>query len=282
MREADFQAVSPGYFPTLGIALVRGRLLAHDDDDRHPAVAVVNETFVRTFLKGTEALGVRFRRGPDAPPIAIVGIVGDIRRDGRAGEITPQVYLAAAQTSLYPVRLSDVAIRSDGDPRPLVAAIQREVRALDREQPVTNVRTLDEIIDASLSRRRFVLLLIVFFAGLALVLAAIGIYGVVAYGVSERRSEIGVRVALGARPARIVRLVLVQALAPACLGAVAGLLGAWGLSRFIASLLFGVQPHDVPTYAAVTVVLLVAAAAASLVPAWRAARLDPASALRAE
>ncbi len=246
----DFQAVSPGYFGTLGIPLVRGRALTPQDRTGAPPVAVVNQAFVRSVLNGADPIGRRLRRMGPNPWIEIVGVVNDIRRGGKTAGINPQVYLPAAQTSIYPVQLADLAVRSAGEPRALANAIQAEVWTIDKDQPVTNVRTLEEIITASVAQRRFQMLLLIVFASVAVALAVIGIYGVLAYSVSQRTPELGIRIALGARPSAIQGLVLRQAGAVIGLGIVGGVAGARALTIYLESLLFQVKAHDWRTYAA--------------------------------
>ena len=282
MKPADSQAVSPGYFETLGIPLLRGRLLTPDDRAGQPHVAVVNQAFSRKYLPGSDAIGRRLRRGSTAPWCTIVGVVNDIRRDGKAAEITPQIYLSAAQTDLYPVRLSDLAVRTEGDPLQVVKAVQQQVWALDKDQPVTDVRTLDELIDASLAQRRFQMLLLVLFAALAVTLAAVGIYGVLSYSVSQRTSELGLRMALGANTRDILALVLRQAGWLIAAGVAAGTAGAYALTRYLDSLLFGVHATDGLTYAAAAGILIAVSIAASLIPARRGSHVDPIVALRYE
>jgi predicted permease len=278
----DCQAVSPGYFPTLGIRLVRGRLIESIDRKETGAIAVVSEHFGRRFLQGGDPIGLRIRRGPAMPWITIVGVVTDVRRDGRESALVPQVYFSAAQTTLYPVRLSALAVRSDGDPTALLPMIQAEVWAMDRDQPVTAVRTLGEILWRSASSRRFQTLLFGLFALLALILAAIGIYGVIAYAVSKRTPEIGVRMVLGADAGRILRWVLGQAAWLVAVGAVTGLAGALLLSRYIATLLFEIQPTDTLTYVVSAAVLVGIAFVTVLLAARGASRVDPVVALRTE
>jgi putative ABC transport system permease protein len=280
--ESDFQAVSPGYFSTLGISLVRGRLLAPGDRDGQPAVAVVNQAFARQLFPNQDPIGRRLRRSSQAPWITIVGLVYDIRRSGKTGEITSQVYLAAMQTKLYPVRLADLAVRTSGDPRPLLGAIRAAVWALDGDQPVTNVRTLEEIISASVAERRFQMLLLMVFAGVAVALGIVGIFGVLAYTVTQRTAEFGIRLALGAQSRTILALVLRQACVLIGAGVAIGLAGAWGLTRYLQSLLFEVQPHDVMTYVITAALLVLVSLLASAIPASRGARVDPLVALRYE
>jgi predicted permease len=280
-RDVAFQAVGGDYFQALGISLLRGRRFASSDVGDSPAVAVVNERFVRSLLKG-DPLGQRFRRGPDRPWITIVGVVSDIRREGKNADIEPQAYLAAAQTGVYPVRLSDFAIRTSADPSALVKPLQAAVWSIDAEQPLMNVRTLSDTIEGSLSPRRFQTLLLSLFAGLALLLAVIGVYGVVSTTVAQRTQEIGVRMALGARASAITRMVVTQSLGPALAGGAAGLAAASFMARAMAGLVFGIPALDPATFTAAPLVLLLAVVLASLVPARRAARVEPTTALRDE
>ncbi|HYT89367.1 MAG TPA: ABC transporter permease [Gemmataceae bacterium] len=279
--DADSQAVSPGYFATLGLQLVRGRFLTPDDREGAPHVAVVNQAFVRQRLEGADPTGKRLRRGR-APWVEIVGVVNDIRRAGKTADITPQVYFPAGQVKLYPVRLADFAVRTAGDPRHLVNAIQDEIWALDKDQPVTNVRTLDEIVSESAALRRFETALLVLFAGVAVTLALIGIFGVLSYAVTQRRPELGLRMALGAAPRDIVALVLRQAGALIAYGVAIGLAGALALTRYLESLLFHVRAADWQSYAAAALLLVSLALTAALIPAFRGAKADPMTALRAE
>jgi len=278
----DFQAVSPGYFETLGIPLLRGRSLTLQDDGKSVPVAVVNQAFAHQLLHDRDPIGHTMLRGPGEPRIAIVGVVNDIRRGGKEKQIKPEVYLCAGQTSLYPVHLADFAVRTSGDPRALVNAISREVWAIDKDQPVTNVHTMDEIVDEALSERRFQTLLLLIFAAVAVALAIVGIYGVLTYSVSQRLSELGIRVALGAPPSAILGLVLRQAGALIAAGIALGIAGAYGLTRFLQDLLFEVKATDWRAYAGAVLLLAVVAVVAALIPARRGARVDPVVALRQE
>jgi predicted permease len=278
----DFQAVSPGDFETLGIPLLRGRSLTLQDDGKSVPVAVVNQAFAHQLLHDRDPIGHTMLRGPGEPRIAIVGVVNDIRRGGKEKQIKPEVYLCAGQTSLYPVHLADFAVRTSGDPRALVNAISREVWAIDKDQPVTNVHTMDEIVDEALSERRFQTLLLLIFAAVAVALAIVGIYGVLTYSVSQRLSELGIRVALGAPPSAILGLVLRQAGALIAAGIALGIAGAYGLTRFLQDLLFEVKATDWRAYAGAVLLLAVVAVVAALIPARRGARVDPVVALRQE
>jgi putative ABC transport system permease protein len=192
------------------------------------------------------------------------------------------VYLPAAQTSLYPVRLADFAFRASGDPKTLITAVQQQVWAIDKDQPVTNVKTLEEVISQSVAQRRFQTLLLALFAGLALALVVVGIYGVISYSVSQRTAEIGIRVALGANRVSILRLVMLRSMMLVLAGIAIGAVGAWGLSRYLASLLFEIKPTDPLTYASLAALLFAVALAACMAPARRATRVDPIVALRYE
>jgi putative ABC transport system permease protein len=276
------QAVSPGYFRTLGIPLMRGRLLTPADVKTTEPVAVVSDEFGRNVLVGGDPIGRRFRRGPTAPWITIVGVVHDVRRDGRDTAITPQVFLPAAQTNLYPVRLADVAIRTSANPLALAATIRTAVLDIDPSQPITGVRTLDEILSARAAERRFETLLFGLFAALAIVLAVVGIFGVVSYAVSQRTPEIGVRMALGADGGRILRWLLGRTAMVVAIGAIAGVAGSVALSRFVATLLFQVQPRDRAVYTIAALLLSAVALATAALAARAATRVNPTTALRAD
>ncbi len=276
----DFQAVNPGYFETLGIPLLRGRALSAQDAAGGPPVAVVNLAFARELLDGADPVGHSMQRGPAAPKLVIVGVVNDIRRAGKEGKIKPEVYLCAAQTELYPVPLADFAVRTAGDPHALVNAISSAVWAIDKDQPVTNVHTMDEIIDLAVSQRRFQTLLLSIFAAVAVALAIVGIYGVLAYSVSQRTAELGLRVALGAAPWAILRLVLREAGVLIAGGVVTGIVGAYWLTRFLQDLLFEVKATDWRAYTGAVALLALVGLIAALIPARRGALVDPMVALR--
>jgi putative ABC transport system permease protein len=280
--DSDKQVVSPSYFDTLGITPQRGRLLIESDRGEQPPVAVINQTFARQLLTGLDPIGHRIRLGPDAPWMTIVGVVNDVRRGGKEEQVTAQVYIQAAQTKLYPVNLADFAVRGAADPKRLLKAIRAEVLALDKDQPVDNVRTMDQLVSASTAQRRFEMMLLSIFAMVGVLLAAIGISGVLSNVLSQRRSELGLRLALGASPRQIIVMVLRQAGVWVVTGIALGVVGAMEVTRYIESLLFNVKSYDPWTYAAAAGLLAVIAITAALIPARRGSRVDAAAALRVE
>jgi putative ABC transport system permease protein len=280
MEQAGFQAVSPGYFETLGIRLLHGRALADSDRTGAMPVAVVGQAFGRKFLGGRDPIGWRFRRGEKFPWITVVGVVADIRRGGQAANIEPQVYLPAGQTELYPSTLSRLAVKTSGDVAPVREAFKQAVWAIDRNLPLTGLLTLDETLALGQAERRFQTFLFSLFAVVALLLSVVGVYGVVAYAVSQRTAEIGLRLALGARPGQIVGWAVRGAAGPLALGAALGLAIAMLLSRAVSSQLFGITASDVTTYALACGVLATIALAAAWLAARRATRIDLLTALR--
>lgn len=287
MREAGFQAVNPSYFETMGMSVRAGRGLLPGDVTGSDAVAVVNETFGR-LLDGGSPIGRRIRRGPSAPAITIVGIVSDIRRTGRANneglraaDVVPQVYLAAAQTHLYPLPLRDVAVKVEATAVGSVqAAIERIVTELDPNQPVTAARSLEATLALGSANNRFQTALFIIFGGVAFGLALVGVYGVVAYGVSQRTAEIALRMALGATRGLVLRDVIGRYARLVTLGVGAGLIGAYLASGLVADLLFEIEPTEPTMYVAVGIVLVASGAAAAGLAARRATRVDPMLALK--
>jgi putative ABC transport system permease protein len=278
---ADFYAVTPGYFGTLGVPLLQGRDFGPDDRTQSQQVAVVNATMARRFWPGQSAVGGRFTWDDpsDDSWLTVVGVVTDVKQGALTDAPRPQVYIPASQSGLDEMAL---LVRAGTPPAELTPAIRETVRGLAPGAPIADFRTLDALRSASLVTDRFRTALLGSFALLALVLAAIGVYGVIAYGVAQRSRELGIRIALGARRSEIVRLVLYDGLAPVTVGVVIGMLGAAGMSRFVRSLLFEVGPLDPPTFVATALALVVVAVAATLVPARRATAVDPAITLRGE
>ncbi|GMV22595.1 MAG: hypothetical protein AMXMBFR57_25440 [Acidimicrobiia bacterium] len=285
---AGFQAVSPAYFTTFGINLRRGRLLNGTDRLGTEAVAVVNEAYARTLLGGADPLGRTLKRGPAAPVITIVGVVSDIRRTGRTDDtgrstaaVVPQVYLAAAQSHLYPLALRDIGVRTEAAALASVAAaIPRLVTTIDPDQPVGAVRTLEDALALRSAQQRFQTWLFLLFGAAAVLLALVGTYGVVSYGVTQRRSEIALRMALGASRTTVVRDFVTRTTVLLAAGAVCGLgLAALG-AGLMANLLFELPAREPATYVVVALAVVIAGGLASTVAAVRATAIDPIQALR--
>jgi predicted permease len=274
------RTASPEYFRALGIPLRAGRAFAPSDGVDAPPVAVVDERFARAQWPGASALGRRLRESSDDPWSTVVGVVGHVRHTGLDEDTEePQVYWNYTRRAEDRVAL---VVRTRGDPAALTRALAAAVRAVDPDQPIYDAFPLDAVVDRSLGQRRLQSTLLGTFAVMALALASVGVYGVIAYGVGLRRREFGVRVALGARRADVFALVLRRGVALFCAGAGAGLALAAAGVRVLSTLVFGVAPHDAPSFAAATLVLLVVSLTACGVPARRAARVEPTTALRAE
>jgi len=280
---ADYRVATPDYFEALEIPLLRGRLPRPGDDTRAPLVAVVSEELVRRAFPGEDPVGRRIRvggvRDPETPWRTIVGVVGGVRDNALGRAPDPEIYLPMAQ---QPSRVMRLVARSAAGAEVAADALRRAVEQVDRTLPVSQLASVEETVRDTLAPERFVTGLLAAFAGVALALAAVGLYGVMAYAVGQRTREIGVRMALGARPREVLALVLGQGAALLAGGLVAGALAAWGLSRLLRGLLYGVEPTDPVTFAATAVLLAATALAACFFPARRAARVDPSVALRGE
>jgi putative ABC transport system permease protein len=283
-RFAADLTVTPGYLETLRIPLRSGRALSPSDGADTPLVVVISDTTVRRYFDNepARALGARLRLG-DEPSSAdwrtVVGIVGDVRNDDIDAPPLPMVYVPHAQR---PARDMTLIMRTAGDPIQFVAAARAAVAAVDPDQPIYEVKSMAQILDEDLRQTVVIIAIIGIFAGVALALAAIGIYGVVSHSVAQRTHEIGVRMALGAAVGTVMSMVVRQGLAPVAIGLVIGLGAGLGASRLMRSVLYGVTATDPVTYAGVVLVLIVVAAAACILPARRAAAVDPILALRAE
>jgi putative ABC transport system permease protein len=281
-READFEPVSLRYFETLGIPILKGRAFTPADKEGAPPVAIVNQVLARKLFPNGDAVGHRIRRSGARDWETIAGVVGEVHLQSQTEKAHPQIFFPAAQTSLYPVHVADFAIRTAGAPLAIVREVQRQVWAIDKDQPVTRVETLEEVVSASVAQRRFQAALLLLFASVALALAVVGVYGVISYAVAQRTPEIGLRLALGAQRHNILGLTMARALGPILAGLAAGLAGALAASRLLTSLLFEVKPSDPATFALVAAMLGVVALGACLIPARRATRVDPMVALRYE
>jgi putative ABC transport system permease protein len=276
----DIRAVAGDYFGTLGIPLLRGRAFDARDHENAPPVVIINEELARRHFPGEDPIGKRISYPwSDTISVEIIGVVGSIRERGPREEPSPAIYRPYAQMPTARVAL---VIRSAGDPLALASAAAAAVREIDPSQPVAEVRTMEQVVSATVARPRLNLYLLGGFAGMALLLAALGLYGVVSYSVTQRSHEIGVRIALGARPADVLRLMVREGMGLTVLGLLIGLGAALAATHVMASLLFGIRATDPPTLAGVSAFVAAVALLASYLPARRATRLDPMAALRAE
>jgi MacB-like periplasmic core domain/FtsX-like permease family len=270
--------VTPEYFHLLGMTLLRGRLLSEADNETGAHVAVVNDAFVRTYWPNADALGEHIKLDPaHAYWTTIVGVIADARTESLAEAAVPQVYLSACQKT--PKDLA-ILLRGRLDPAAIPVQLREQVQAVDPELPVFGAQTLSDTVTASLAERRFAMEMVALFAVTALLLAGLGIYGVISFIVSERAHEIGIRLALGAQRRNVLEMVLQQGLRLAVAGAAAGLVGALIVSHLMAGLLYGVRPTDPATFAGVALLLVGVALLACYVPARRATKVDPMSTLR--
>jgi putative ABC transport system permease protein len=272
----DWRIVSPGYFHALGIPLVRGRDFTDADNSATRPVTIVSQATARTFWGDDDPIGRTLHRRADTRVVTVVGVVGDVRNTALNQDSPSLYYPAAARVA----GLMDVVVQVDGSPAGVLPAVRQKIHELDRQLPLSNVRTMEEWVSNNAAQPRLNAQLLGLFAAVALAIAAIGIYGVLAYSVTQRTREIGVRIALGAQPGGVVRLIVREGMVVGLIGIGAGLAAALALSRALASLLFGVPAHDPLTFGSVAVVLTLVALAACAIPARRAARVDPMVALR--
>jgi predicted permease len=278
---AAFRVASIGYHEAMSIPLVEGRLFADADSPDGARVAVVNQLLVRRFFNGESPVGRRVRMGNagDAPWVTIVGVIGDVRHSALNRDPQPEIYVPMSQSTPAMMML---AARTQLRPEDLTAPIRSAIQAIDPAQPVYHVKTLQALVDESIGAQQMSATMVALFGGLALVLASIGIYGVVSYGVSLQTREFGVRLALGATPSDLLRQVLGGGGVLIGTGVAIGVALALGASRLLSSILFGVTGTDPLTYAGVAALLLATGLIACAVPAWRASNTRPVSALRAQ
>ena len=287
---AQYRIVSPNYFQTVGIPMARGRQLTERDNADAPGVVVINQAMAERFWQGEDPVGKRVNSStrfigplgkviPQSPEFEIVGVVGNEKNSGLNASPEPAIYFSQTQFSY---RSMNVIVRTAPNPASIVGVIRNEVRAIDGELPISNMKTMEQILGDSIAQPRFSTLMLGLFAGLAMVLAAVGIYGVMSYSITLRTREIGIRMALGARQGDVLGMVLRQGLKLAAAGIAIGLIGAVALSRVMTSLLYGVSATDPLTYVVVSIVLAGVALVACFVPARRATRVDPMVALRYE
>ena len=279
-----YQAVMSDYFETMGIPIVQGRSFERPDAASSGRVAIVNETMVNTFWRGKNPIGQRLRPccGDQIPWFTVVGVAKDVKQGGIDQKTGTEFYQYLDQFSQGPggPETMNVVLRTTLQPGVLAQTVEGAVREVDRSVPVVRFQGMDDVFAESIRRPRLLAQLIGAFAGLALLLAAVGTYGVLSYMVAERRREIGIRLALGADQSRVMGQIMKQGLILTAVGVIAGVAGAFGLNRLIASMLFGVQPTDTTTMAGVVATITLVAAVACWVPAWRASRLDPNVVLR--
>ena len=281
--EVYYRGVNPGYFKALGIPIVRGRALGAQDTATSPPIAVANEAFAREFYAGEDVIGKRVRwAGGNGEWISIVGTVPDVRGLSLDQGEVPALYVPYAQERAWWRTWMDVVVRTSADPAAFAPDLRRAVARVDRAIPIARVRTMDLVLADSIADRRFNLFLVAAFAALAILLAAAGTYGVMAYLVTQRYHELGIRIAIGARPTRIMALVIGQGLAVAGIGTVIGLTAWWLLARVLQGFLFGVTAMDLRTLAGAAATLGVMTVLACFGPAWRAGRVDPLVVLRSE
>jgi putative ABC transport system permease protein len=279
---ADYRAVTGDYFKTMGIPLMKGRDLTERDNKDAPETIVINEKLAEQFFDGEDPIGKRIQIFPDRTRWReVIGVVGDVRLIGLDTDINPTLYVPMPQNP-YPAALRNVflVVRTNGEHNGLVGGIRSELRSLDSDVPIAQVKTMEEIVSGSLSQRRLSMSLLVVFSVLAGVLAAGGIYGVMGYIVSGRTHEIGIRMAMGAQQAEVLRMILGDGAKLTAMGVGIGLGIALALTRVLSTLLFGVSAADPVTFAAISLVLACVAMLASYIPARRAARIDPMEALR--
>jgi predicted permease len=280
---ADTRMTGGDYFQAMGIPLLSGRLFGDHDVLTNPRVALVDDYMARQLWSGRDPIGKRFHIGgiteTSSPWITVVGVVGQVKQYTLDSDSRIAFYLPQTQ---YPTRAMNVVVRSSGDPTALAVAVKQQVHELDSDLPLYNVMTMQRRLDESLAQRRFIMSLLVAFAAIALALATIGIYGVMAYLVSQGARDIGIRMALGAAPASVLRLIVGKGMLLASCGALLGVLGALGVTRLLRSLLFGVATTDFVTFVLVPFGLMLIALFASYIPAVRASRIDPAQSLRHE
>ena len=283
-QSIDTRTVSSDYFNTMQIPLVGGQFFSTDDGPQAPPVIMVNQAMVNRYWPNQNPLGKRIKIGnadAKSPWFTVKGVVKDSAQASLDNDIRPEIYFPLGQMAGR-YRRMNLAVRTSVDPKSTLAAIQSAIREIDKDQPVYQVQTIEELIRDTIATRRFALMILISFAVLALVLAMSGIYGVISYSVSQRTQEIGIRMALGAKSGDVLRLVLVQFMRLTVIGVVLGLVGAYALTRLMTSLLFGVTATDVTTFVLVSASLSLVALVACLIPARRATRVDPLVALRYE
>jgi putative ABC transport system permease protein len=275
----SMKQISEGYFAAMGIPLLRGRVFTNADIDGAPQVAIINQTVAEKYFADQDPIGKTLQNSRDRIPLEIVGVVADAKITSLSAPKFEEMYRPHLQA---PWMAMTFVVRSNSAPQPLVGAVRKQIQLIDPDLAVSGVQSLDHLVSDSVGQPRLLTALVGAFAAFALLLAAIGIYGVMAYSVSHRMREMGIRVALGAAPRDIVRLVVGQGMRLVLAGILIGFVASLWLTKFLASQLFGTQPKDPATFALVALGLAFVALAACLIPARRAMRVDPMVALRCE
>jgi putative ABC transport system permease protein len=273
------RSVSPGYFKTLGISLNKGRDFSDRDKSDAPQAAIINDHLARIYFPGEDPIGKRITFDDGESWMSIVGIIGDVKQLGLDSSAKPEVYFPYLQVA---ARSMSLVVRTTSNPLSLAAAVKSQIQAIDKDLPINEAKTMQQLLAESTSGRRFNMLLLTIFAAVALVLAIVGIYGVMSYTVTQRTHEIGIRVAVGAQPRDVFRMVIGQGMMLAMIGVAFGLLGAFGLTRLMRTMLFGVEPTDPATFVSIAVLLIGVALVACYIPGRRATKVDPLVALRYE
>jgi putative ABC transport system permease protein len=274
----QYSEVSPDYFRTMGMQLRAGRAFTEQDDDKAPPVVIINETIARRYFPGEDPIGKQIL---PPNPLTIVGVAGDVKRFGLEAEVLPEIYYPYLQTNTDPEGIY-LVLRTAGDPLDLVAAVRQQIFALGVKEPISRVKTMEQLMAESIAPRRFQMLLFGIFAAVALALAAVGVYGVISYSVGRRTHEIGIRMALGARPLDVLLMIVRQGMALALVGVAIGLAAALAVTRVLKGLLFELSVTDPLTYTLIAASLLGVAFLACYLPARRATKVDPMTALRQE
>jgi putative ABC transport system permease protein len=275
---AWYDSVTPDYFRTMGMRVIKGREITERDNENSPKVVVISETLARRYFPDEEPVGKRLQFG-ESNFREIVGVMADVKQFGLETEARPSMWFSALQS---PSRSMYVVMRTGGDPLSLASSVRNEVWAIDKDLAVANIAAMESIVSESIALPRFILLLVGFFAVVALVLAAVGIYGVMSYSVTQRRHELGIRMALGAQAGDVLKMVVGQGLLLTIIGVVIGLAGAFAVTWLMSSLLYGVSATDPVTFVLIALILTGVALGASFVPARRATKVDPMIALRYE
>lgn len=278
---AATRVINPNYFASMGMRFLKGRNLDDRDKSTTVPVAVISESMAKRFWPNQDPIGKRFTPGDPTQPdqwIQVIGVVNDIRQFELTAEPKPQMYLTYEQVGFFAPRY--LVVKTDVEPSSLAGAVRNAVWEVDKDQPVSNIATMEEVLSDSIARQRFSMLLLAIFAGVALVLAAVGIYGVMSYSVAQRTHEIGIRMALGAQTSAVLKLAVGYGLKLVLVGVVVGLIAAFLLTRVMSTLLFGVTPTDPMTFAVISAILIFVALIASYIPARRATKVDPVIALR--